>query len=1420
MAQSNLLIWRNSGLKKLAFFVWLLSTIPGMFLSARENALRFKRLTIDDGLSQSLVYTILQDDEGFMWFGTKDGLNRYDGNHFTIFRHDAYDSTSISGQEVRVLFIDRQRNLWIGTSGLNRFDPQTETFRHYLHDPARANSLSHNTVTAIIEDSTGALWIGTSQGLNRFTPDGPEGFTRFLHDPNDPRSLSHSKVNALVIDRQGTLWVGSAEGLNARPRGTTSGFIRYQLPGTGITSLFQDHHGTPWVGTPTGIIRIDFQPDGTPVFKFFPLISELIQQPWQGSIMAISERPDGKFWVGTLVGLTLFDPANGAFQFIRYNPIDPQSISYDGVISIFQDRSGIFWFGTPGKGINKLVPVTKPFHCYGGILSQLTERSGFSVSAIFEDRSGIIWVAANNRLYQLDRETDQWRRFNAVTQPVGQVIEDSLGCLWFSTGGGFFKYDPGARQISLHRSETPIRGYLRVVSENGVWNRLNQIPGLERHANALDQAGINVHRILTDSSKIAWLATDAGLMRFNGADSSLLTLRNAPRNPASLSHDVVYSLLPDPHSPAQLLWVGTAGGGLNCLDKTKLTFTHFTEKKGLPNNVIYGILPDRQGYLWLSTNRGLSQFNPQTKSFRNFDVQDGLQSNEFNRNAYFLSARGEMFFGGINGLNIFDPDSIRNNPHAPPVVITDFQLNYQSVSFRDPKTPLAQPIAITNEIRLAYYQNTIAFEFAALEFTEPVKNRYAYRLENFDPQWVQAGTNRKAIYTDVSPGEYIFRVKAANNDGVWNETGAAMRITITPPLWQTWWAYVGYVILAALLVLGIVQGRVRRLENRSRQLETAVQARTAEVVAHEKQLAIQAEKLLELDRIKSSFFANISHEFRTPLTLILGPIEILLAQISQTNLKHELHRIQKNAQRLLRLVNQLLDLSRLETGKMTVQVTQGNIVPVLGSITMSFASLAEQKGIELQFYFEQQAITLFFDRDKIEKIFFNLLSNAFKFTSAGGVIAVKVGNCDRVLAHQEPPSPENEHAVDLSQGGPTAQVNPAESAEIVSPDSISYLQITVTDTGIGMPSAQLANIFDRFYQIDNSSTRQHEGTGIGLALVKELVTVHHGRVEVTSVEGAGSTFNVYLPMNPEAFEVHEIAVPSSAPVSVVDKTIAPMVDSETSEPPDPDGKIMPESTAADLETIVLVVEDHADVRAYIREHLENSYRVIEARDGVDGLEKAREFIPDLIVSDVMMPRLDGNKMCCALKTDERTSHIPVILLTARAALDDKLVGLKTGADDYLTKPFNAAELLARVENLITLRRRLREQWQRTMILKPSEIAGTPLDQAFLEKVLAVAEAHLDEEDFSIEDFARQVGMSRSQLHRKLHALTNQSASLFLRSVRLQRAAELLRQNTGTVGEIAYQVGFSSQAYFTRCFQEQFGCAPKEYAAKKAGPKDN
>lgn len=805
--------------------VLLRLSLPTSQLLAQTDHLRFEPLTIDDGLSQNLVYSILQDRKGFMWFGTKDGLNRYDGYRFTVFRHDPYDSISISGNEVRVLFEDRAGTLWIGATGLNRFDSRTETFSRYLNDAANPNSLSHNDVRALAEDHTGALWIGTTNGLNRLAPERAGSFTRYFHDPDNQQSLSHNQITALLVDRRGTLWIGTPQGLNALPSGSTSGFIRYHLNDDFVNYLYEDRQGLLWAGTASGLFRLDPRGDGAQTFQHYSLLSAPHLLRWEKSITAIQERPDGKFWVGTYTGLVVFDPQTGTSYSIRHDPRDPHSLSFDVILSVCQDRGGVVWFGTSGRGLNKLNLYAKPFHHYGGKGQRFSELSGFSVKAILEDQSGALWIVANDRVYQLDRAANQWQRFQAVALPVGSIIEEPQGVLWFHSGSGFFKFDPRGKRMSFVQSGLGNEDNFTVITVDGVRNSVARVTGLLARARSLNLKGIFVHRIYRDAGGVFWLAGDAGLIRLNPADSSVHSYRNDPRNPSSLSYDVVYSILPDPRDPDRFLWLGTAGGGLNRLEIATEKFIHYTEKDGLPNNVVYGILPDRHGRLWMSTNRGLSQFDPATGAFRNFDVRDGLQSNEFNRNAYFLSRKGEMFFGGINGLNAFYPDSIRNNPHAPPIVITDFQLAYQPVSFRDPHSPLRQPISETDEIRLRHNQNTIAFEFVPLDFAEPGKNRYAYMLENLDPQWVQAGTNRKATYTNLAPGHYVFRVKAANNDGIWNEEGASIRITITPPWWKTWWFRIGSALAILGLMISAHRLRTAYIEARNRALEQEVAER-------------------------------------------------------------------------------------------------------------------------------------------------------------------------------------------------------------------------------------------------------------------------------------------------------------------------------------------------------------------------------------------------------------------------------------------------------------------------------------------------------------------------------------------------------------------------------------------------------------------
>ncbi|RMG42272.1 MAG: response regulator, partial [Methanobacteriota archaeon] len=742
---------------------------------------------------------------------------------------------------------------------------------------------------------------------------------------------------------------------------------------------------------------------------------------------------------------------------------------------------------------------------------------------------------------------------------------------------------------------------------------------------------------------------------------------------------------------------------LNRFDRIEETFTHFTRKEGMPDNVVYGILSDRKHNLWLSTNKGLSRFNTSLKTFRNFDVTDGLQSNEFNTLASFKSESGEMFFGGIKGITYFYPEEVVDNPHIPEVKITGLRIFNEEVTPDNRPDLLSTVISQTTELNLTFRENIITFEFASLDFSAPERNRYAYKLDGFNEEWIYAGASRSATFTNLPPGEYVFRVKGSNNDGVWNEVGAALKLHVNPPPWRTWWAY----LLYGTLLLGILYG-IRRYEVNRLRLKSRL-----------KMEQVDKEKLTELDQMKTQFFANISHEFRTPLTLILGQVDRVLSDSTDSHERKRLEVALRNARRLLKLINQLLDLSRLEAGSMPLKGQHQNIIPFLKNVFFSFESLAEEKQIRLVFQTSHEHINVFFEPDKMEKVFNNLFSNAVKFTEAGGKISIEV-----LIRNTQHEIRENR----LVRGS----------------DPIS-VEILVRDTGCGIPAEQLPHVFDRFFQVEDSSRREQDGSGIGLALVKELIELHGGSVSVSSVEGESTTFSVRLPVvsaanaenvnGPTHPSIAQNALSHVAPDEMDKKEI----ECETDQP------------VASLKSafMILIVEDHPDIRVYIREQLASHYQLLEAVNGKEGYRLACENIPDLIITDIMMPEMDGYQMSSLIKKDTRTCHIPIIMLTAKAGIEDKIEGLETGADDYLLKPFSAKELRVRVHNLINTRQKLRERFREVTVVKPAEVTAIPIEQAFLEKVIAVTEENLGDENFNVPELAKLVGMSVSQLNRKL-----------------------------------------------------------------------
>jgi len=1359
-----------------------------LLINAQTEQIKFEHISVEEGLSANTVLSILQDSRGFLWIGTYDGLSRYDGYSIKIYNQDLNDSTSLSSSKIRCLYEDNSGNLWIGTwsSGLNKYDRGKDRFTHYLNIPGNPTSLSSNTVLSICQDKNNDLWIGTADGLNRYDAE-EEQFIHYKNDPENPTSIGDNVIYSIFEDNSGILWIGTSKGLNKFNR-QGGNFIRYEhnpedpfsLSNNSIFSFCEDNRGKLWLGVfDGGVYKFDKEKELFTQYRNDP------EDPFSLSsdrVFSVYEDSRGELWIGTYgSGLNRFDSKNERFIHYIHNPDNPFSLSDNNICTIYEDNSGIIWIGTWAGGVNKYDREKEKFAHYSYIANNPNSLSNNSVRAICEDNSGAIWIGTDGGgLNRLEKERGKFVHYtnkpgdptSLGTNEILSVCVDNYGVLWIGTDrGGLNKFDSKKEQFVQYRhnpddltsiSDDDVTvvcedktGTLWVGTSTGGLNKFDRKKEqfIQYIHNTDDSSYLSqgkIYSIFEDSRGLLWVGIyGGGLCSFDPEKEQCKHYTNLPENLNSLSNNNVSSIYED---NSGILWLGTESG-LNKFDRKTEKFFYYRKTNGLPSDMINGILEDDNGNLWLSTNHGVSKFNPTDTTFQNYDVNDGLQSNEFNQWAYYKTKNGEILFGGNNGFNIFHPDSIKDNLFIPPVVITEFQLLHKPVSVGYDKSTnrsiLKKSITETEEIELLYDDNVISFEIAALDFHIPEKNKYAYIMEGFDKVWTYVDASRRFVnYTNLDPGEYTFRVKGSNNDGVWNEKGTSLRIIIAHPWWATWWAYILYGAFSVLLFSTLARFYLNR-QRLTHQLE----------LEHE-----HSEKLEEVDQIKSRFFANISHEFRTPLTLILGPSENIIAETSKEEIKKKAGIIKKNANRLLALINQLMDLSKLEAGRLKLETTCSNIVIFVKGIAMSFESLSEKKDIILKVKSTNDNIELYYDKEKIEKVFTNLLSNAFKFTPEGGKITIS-----------------------LNETGNNS------------------VEIKIKDTGIGIPQEELPKLFDRFYQVDSSHTRERGGTGLGLALTKELVELHLGSIKVESKEEKWTEVTVTLPLGKEHLLPEEI-VEGDEPLD--EKKI--LVDEEETATSVLFKKPFREDFDKD-KTFLLVVEDNADVREYIKESLVEEYYVEEAVNGEQGLLKAEKIIPDLIISDIMMPKMDGNELTRRLKNDERTSHIPVILLTAKAEQESKLEGLETGADAYLTKPFDTKELQIRIKNLIDLRRKLQHKFSRGKIvaMKWEDKKLSSLDEKFMKKVLAVVEEHISEEEFNIEEFGKKVGMSRMQIHRKLKALTGKSTSHYIRSVKLFKAKKMIEEHEATISEIAYSLGFSSPAYFTRCFKDEYGYPPSE-----------
>ncbi len=1379
---------------KIEELILIFSILFSLELNAQD--INFKYFTSEQGLSQNFISCILQDSKGFMWFGTKDGLNRYDGYEFKVYRHDAFDNTSLSGNWISSIFEDSQKRLWIGTDSLNLFLPKTDGFKRIRFSTDKKTDqtqFNFSKINAIAEDITGLIWIGTDNGLISYNPQTENSHFYNLQQASNS-ILSDNLILSLSTD-DSLLIIGAQNGMKllrlSSIKENNFEVINILHPPandfmTSQKSILCQLRTSPdiiYAGTPSGLIRVNLTTKKSEYipyvgYKFFPI--------WQNRILSIVKDQNENLWLGSSGGLVIFNPQSNKFSYYFQNPKDEHSLSMNSVTSLFADRGGKIWVGTAGKGLNIYDQNHKNFELYEGFVDREPYKSSFSVSAILLDSKNQLWVSSQQNVYKINRSNNEYSKVDLKYGPKGEItsiVEDKKKNIWVAASSGLYRISESDGNIKYynHNPSNPnslkdnLVSYLFIDSKDNLY-ALNAgfLSKFDETSNSFlhykidlpssSNSEIIIRCIYDSGDGFLWLAWSKGLVKYNLKTNKNQIYQFNSGNEQGLSNNLVLSICPDPLVPKKYLWIGTQGGGLSRLNLEDDSFTNFSDKDGLPNNVIYGILSSGNE-LWLSTNNGLCRVTMDkygTPTFRNYDVTDGLQGNEFNTNAYCKASNGELFFGGLNGVNGFFPSEIRDNIYIPPVVFTDLTF---LTGIADNEKEFKSRISLIDNhpsVTIPYSLNSFTIRFAALDFTAPEKNKYMYKLSPIQKNWIELGTNRDVTFTELGSGEYELHVIGSNNDGVWNREGAILKITITPPFWSTKWAYLFYSILLAILLYGIRKYELNRVNLKNRL----------------KQEHFETQKLKEIDEMKSEFFANISHEFRTPLTLILGPVEQLEQNESDKFRKQKLQTVKKSAGTLLKLINQILDLSKIETGKAKLKYEKNDLVGFIKGITMSFTSIAERKNITLTFNSDLDYINTTFDKDAVEKIFYNLISNAIKFTHAGGSVEVKISFTENI---------EKDNA------------------------KTNQCVISVKDTGIGISDEDLSKVFNKFFTVEKLSRTEEQGSGIGLALAKELVELHGGNIVVQSKLNEGSTFTVSLPIDNDFSMRFESSDESADNVDVQELSTVNDNNNLLEENLLSDHTLIENDLIeeSDDSLIILIVEDNADVRKYISYYLVKDYKLIEASNGKEGFDKAVECIPDLIISDVMMPEMDGFTLCKKLKADERTSHIPIIILTAKAAESDKLNGLEFGADDYLIKPFSSKELALRVKNLIEIRQTLRKKFSESLVIKPKEIASGSIDKLFLEKAIKVVENNISNEKFTVIDLSNEMNLSHSQLHRKLKALVNQSTTQFIRSIRMQRAEDLLKNNAGTIAEIAYMVGFGDPSYFTKTFSKHFGYLPSD-----------
>ncbi len=1313
-----------------------------------------KFLTTQEGLSQNAVTSIIEDKHGFMWFGTRGGLNRYDGYTFKHFKPLENKDNSITNPSIEVTYIDRNNNIWIGAKadGVCYYNIESEKITR-LPDSL---GLSDKRVISIHEDLKGNLWFGTRlNGVFRFNPK-TQKIKHFL---------GTRRVTQILEDKQGVLWF-------------SSGLLSYlneegkiiNLDETGLFGKFNDLEPDPvencfWLGGwKIGLMKFDCSQRKI-VFNSQDIISNTENVPLHSFCFSASNE---HVLVGTWSdGLYQFNKKKKTFRKIPLrNEGENTSINNAIILDLFKDKRGDIWAGLEEGGV-VLIQNRQPFH-----LIEIPGLSHPHINKVLKDRKGRLWIGTKGHgLYVKEKgkttyvtgAEDSVYKYGSMV--VKSLYETKEGDIYIGFNTGLAKVVPDKKngRYELDMLDLPVmkvtcilehrNGFLMGTQERGFfwYNRKKEKLRKVTMRNAVSgrkKVLLNeyVTKLWKDQKGRIWVATHVGLFLYRHKDKSCFTVENLTIGNKKLTCDIILDFMED-HSGN--FWIATPCGMHRLVEQQEKKFKleTYTIKDGLPDDYIQGILEDKENKIWISTNFGLSQFNINTKVFRNFDKTDGIACSGFESASCFKSPNGELFFGGMGGLVSFFPSEISEDPNIPEIVITSLNVHGETVEVGkeyEGNIILDRSINETEELVLNYTKNEFSIEFSALDFSAPSRNQYAYKLDGRDKKWQYLGSRHLVPFSNLKPGTYTLHLRGSNNNSKWNEVGRKIRIKILSPPWKTWWALLLYIAVALVVVSTIRRNAVKQ-EQLSQKLELE---------------RINGEQERQISEMKLRFFTNISHEFRTPLTLILAPIQELLTKNEKYALSeevsHKITIINNNAQRLLSLINQLIDFRKTESGAMKLKASPGNISQFVYEIGVPFKEMAEINQINFTISAKEET-PLWFDHDKLEMVLNNLLSNAFKYVAKNGIV------------------------------------------KLVLKENDSFVFVEVEDNGRGIPAKDIDKIFERFYQVEDH--RRFSSSGIGLALTKRLVEMHHGEISVNSTVGKKTVFTIKLPkgnthLTEEQKDTKETTNEHIPTFSATGRTLTV--------------EAKPLAKKAKHQQSILVVEDNGEIRNYIENLLSNYYDVAVVEDGLAGWEYAQQKLPDLIVSDVMMPNMDGFELCEKIKSTERTNHIPIVLLTAKTADQFRLFGVKAGADSYISKPFNPDYLIEKIGQILSQRKTWQTKFSKKIKLGPKEIEITPQDEKIIKKAIQIIEKHIDDPEFDANSFASEMNMSLSTLNRRLKTISEQSPAKFIRSIRLKRAAQLLADPEKTISEVAIETGFGQVRNFRSSFQSEFGSTPSEY----------